>query len=52
VGFIATPARRMVMADQSGMFGWHTLDQVAGTLPFALAAWYFVGNSPADGATP
>jgi hypothetical protein len=45
VGFMATPALRMVEVDQSGQFGWYTLNGVEGTLPFKVAAWYFVGNS-------
>jgi hypothetical protein len=51
VGFIATPARQMILADQSAAFGWYALDQVAETLPFAVAAWYFVGNSTAEHVT-
>ena len=52
VGFIATPAQRMVEVDESGNFGWYTLNDVEGTLPFKVAAWYYVGNSTAEDANP
>ena len=45
VGFIATPARRMLALDQSGNFGWYQLEGIGETLPFAVAAWYFVAGS-------
>jgi hypothetical protein len=48
VGFIATPAHRMLEVDESGNFGWYRLQNVAGTLPFTVAAWYVVGSSTLD----
>jgi hypothetical protein len=45
VGFMATPARRMVEADQSGKFGWYPLDDPEEALPFGVMGWYFVGES-------
>jgi hypothetical protein len=45
VGFMAAPAHRMVEVDESGKFGWYTLNELEGTLPFKVAAWYYVGNS-------
>jgi hypothetical protein len=48
VGFIATPAHRMVEVDESGNFGWYRLQNAVGTLPFTVAAWYVVGSSALD----
>ena len=48
VGFIATPAHRMLEVDESGNFGWYRLRNVMGTLPFTVAAWYVVGSSMLD----
>ena len=48
VGFIATPAHRMLEVDESGNFGWYRLQNVVGTLPFTVAAWYIVGSSTLD----
>jgi hypothetical protein len=33
----------MVEVDESGNFGWYRLQNAVGTLPFTVAAWYFVG---------
>jgi hypothetical protein len=48
VGFIATPAHRIVELDASGNFGWYRLQNVVGALPFTVAAWYVVGSNTLD----
>jgi hypothetical protein len=45
VGFIGTPAQRMLEVDESGSFGWYRLQNAVEMLPFMVAAWYVVGNN-------
>lgn len=45
VGFIATPAQRMLEVDESGNFGWYRLQSAVEMLPFKVAAWYVVENN-------
>ena len=52
VGFIATPAQRMLEVDVSGKFGWYRPDSMLGGLPFTVAAWYVVGSSTLENSQP
>ena len=52
VGFIATPAHRMLEVDESGNFGWYRLQSAVEMLPFKVAAWYIVGSGTLEDAKP